>query len=141
MPRVVHFEIHADDPERAISFYQSVFGWQFQKWEGPLEYWMIITGPEGTPGINGGLVNRSGETLNRRRLCNRLRVHHRRPIRRSLRRVDRRQRRHHSSPQDAHTRRWLAGLRQGHRRQHLRSPPGGPVRRLISRNRLLSDCH
>ena len=61
MPRVVHFEIHAGEPERAISFYQSVFGWQFQKWEGPLEYWMIITGPEGTPGINGGLVNRSGD--------------------------------------------------------------------------------
>ena len=61
MPRVVHFEIHAGEPERAISFYQSVFGWQFQKWEGPLEYWMIITGAEGTPGINGGLVKRTSE--------------------------------------------------------------------------------
>ena len=61
MPRVVHFEIHADDPERAANFYQSVFDWQFQKWEGPLEYWMIITGAEGTPGINGGLVKRSGD--------------------------------------------------------------------------------
>ena len=30
MPRVVHFEIHADDPERTISFYNSVFGWEFQ---------------------------------------------------------------------------------------------------------------
>ena len=29
MPRVVHFEIHADDPERAINFYKSVFGWEF----------------------------------------------------------------------------------------------------------------
>ena len=56
MPRVVHFEIHADDPERAISFYNSVFDWEFQKWEGPLEYWMIITGAEGTPGINGGAI-------------------------------------------------------------------------------------
>ena len=61
MPRVVHFEIHADDPERAISFYNSVFGWQFQKWEGQWDYWMIITGPEGTPGINGGLVKRTSE--------------------------------------------------------------------------------
>ena len=61
MPRVVHFEIHADDPERAISFYNSVFAWHFQKWEGPLEYWMIITGAEGTPGINGGLVKRTSE--------------------------------------------------------------------------------
>ena len=61
MPRVVHFEIHAGEPERAISFYQNVFDWQFHKWEGPMEYWMIITGAEGTPGINGGLVQRRGE--------------------------------------------------------------------------------
>ena len=26
MPRVVHFEIHAENPERAIAFYQSLFG-------------------------------------------------------------------------------------------------------------------
>ena len=56
MPRVVHFEIHADEPERAVSSYNSVFGWKFQKWEGPLEHWMIITGAEGTPGINGGTI-------------------------------------------------------------------------------------
>ena len=61
MPRVVHFEIHADDPERAISFYNSVFDWEFQKWEGQWDYWMIITGTEGTPGINGGLIKRTAE--------------------------------------------------------------------------------
>ena len=33
MPRVVHFEIHADDPERAIRFYHSVFGWNFTPFE------------------------------------------------------------------------------------------------------------
>lgn len=27
MPRVIHFEIHADKPERAMRFYHSVFGW------------------------------------------------------------------------------------------------------------------
>lgn len=59
MPRVVHFEIPADSPERAVKFYQEVFGWQFQKWEGPLEYWMVTTGPEGQPGINGGLLRRN----------------------------------------------------------------------------------
>ena len=31
MARVVHFEIHAADPERAAKFYQSVFGWRFQR--------------------------------------------------------------------------------------------------------------
>jgi predicted enzyme related to lactoylglutathione lyase len=58
MPRVVHFEIHADEPERAVQFYSSLFGWQFTKWAGPMPYWLITTGPEGTPGINGGLMKR-----------------------------------------------------------------------------------
>lgn len=57
MPRVIHFEIPAEDPERAIAFYGSVFGWTFQKWDGPAEYWMVDTGQEG-PGINGGLMRR-----------------------------------------------------------------------------------
>jgi predicted enzyme related to lactoylglutathione lyase len=61
MPRVVHFEIHAADPERAVNFYKMLFDWQFQKWEGPMEYWMVITGPDGQPGINGGLMRRQGE--------------------------------------------------------------------------------
>lgn len=61
MPRVVHFEIHAGDPERAVKFYQTLFGWNFQKWEGPMEYWMVITGPDDQPGINGGLMRRQGE--------------------------------------------------------------------------------
>ncbi len=61
MPRVVHFEIHANEPERSISFYEKVFGWSFQKWEGPMEYWLIVTGPDDKPGINGGLVRRRGE--------------------------------------------------------------------------------
>lgn len=60
MYRVVHFEIHADQPERAITFYNSCFGWQFQKWEGPMDYWMIRTGDPATPGIDGGMVLRRG---------------------------------------------------------------------------------
>lgn len=58
MPRPVHFEIHADDTERASEFYGTTLGWQFQKWEGPHEYWMIVTGSDDAPGINGGLVKR-----------------------------------------------------------------------------------
>lgn len=61
MPRVVHFEIHAGDPARAITFYEKLFGWSFQKWEGPMDYWMVMTGSDDTPGINGGLVRRQGE--------------------------------------------------------------------------------
>lgn len=60
MPRLVHFEIHADDPARAQVFYASVFGWQFQQWDAQ-EYWMIITGADDEPGINGGLMRRRGQ--------------------------------------------------------------------------------
>ena len=56
MSRVVHFEIPASNPERASAFYQKVFGWKIEKWPGPMDYWMVTTGAEGTPGINGGLM-------------------------------------------------------------------------------------
>ena len=58
MSRVTHFEIPADDPERAIKFYETVFGWTIEKWDGPIEYWMVMTGPEDQPGIDGGLARR-----------------------------------------------------------------------------------
>jgi len=58
MPRVIHFEIHADNPERAIAFYRQTLDWTFDKWEGPMPYWLVKTGPENEPGINGGLLPR-----------------------------------------------------------------------------------
>lgn len=57
MPRVVHFEINADDPERAARFYTDVFGWAVDIWTGPAEYWLIDT----AGGINGGIMRRMGE--------------------------------------------------------------------------------
>ena len=60
MNRVVHFEIHAENPGRAAGFYGSVFGWQCKKWEGPEEYWLVTTGKDNEPGINGGIVKRRG---------------------------------------------------------------------------------
>jgi hypothetical protein len=58
MPRVIHFEIGADDPERAVKFYETVFDWKIEKWAGPSDYWLISTGPESAPGIDGGLGKR-----------------------------------------------------------------------------------
>lgn len=58
MPRIVHFDIPSDNPERAQRFYQDVFGWEFTKWDGPMEYWMIKTGDDKQPGINGGMAKR-----------------------------------------------------------------------------------
>lgn len=54
--RIVHFELPADDPARCMKFYEGAFGWRFEKWDGPIKYWMIKTG-EG-PGIDGGLARR-----------------------------------------------------------------------------------
>ena len=55
MPRLVHFEMNVKDVHKAISFYEDVFGWKFQKWDGPMDYWLIMTGDENEPGIDGGL--------------------------------------------------------------------------------------
>lgn len=60
MPRVIRFEIPAENPERAAKFYREVFGWEIQKWAGPMDYWLAKTGAEGQPGINGGLMRREG---------------------------------------------------------------------------------
>jgi len=59
MSRAVHFEIHASKPQAAIDFYSSLFGWSFNKWDGG-DYWMIHTGPDEQPGIDGGLLPRRG---------------------------------------------------------------------------------
>ena len=58
MPRITHFDIPSDNPERAQKFYQNTFGWKFDKWDGPMEYWMIRTGDDSQPGINGGMARR-----------------------------------------------------------------------------------
>ena len=73
MNRVVHFEIHAADPERAAKFYSSLFGWEIKEWLIPgveikpeNRYWTVTTGKEDKEhpgewaGINGGIVVRRG---------------------------------------------------------------------------------
>jgi hypothetical protein len=57
MARVVHFELSADDPERAVKFYTEALGWKIHKWDGPQDYWLASTG-EG-PGIDGAIMRRS----------------------------------------------------------------------------------
>jgi uncharacterized protein len=58
MPRVIHFEISMENPERAVQFYSKVFGWEIRHLSGVQDYWLISTGPEDQPGINGGLFKR-----------------------------------------------------------------------------------
>jgi predicted enzyme related to lactoylglutathione lyase len=59
MARPMHFEIQASNPQVLIDFYSAMFGWSFNKWEGG-EYWLIQTGSDNEPGINGGLLPRRG---------------------------------------------------------------------------------
>lgn len=61
MGRVVHFEIHASDLDRAERFYTEVFGWSVTHWSGPVDYRLVTTGPAETPGINGAILQRRGE--------------------------------------------------------------------------------
>lgn len=62
MNRVTHFEVQADDIERAKKFYQEALGWKIEQWmkkeEGGMDYWGLMTGKEGERGINGGLYER-----------------------------------------------------------------------------------
>lgn len=65
MNRVVHFEIQADDLDRAAKFYRDIFGWVIERWPGlEMEYRMVMTAPQDSkePGISGGLLKRPTKT-------------------------------------------------------------------------------
>ena len=55
MPRIVHFDVYSNDPLKTVDFFTKVFDWKFNNWGGPMEYWLITTGPKDKPGIDGGL--------------------------------------------------------------------------------------
>jgi predicted enzyme related to lactoylglutathione lyase len=64
--QVVHFEIPADDVERAQAFYREAFGWRINSVP-EMNYTLVSTtetdetGAVKTPGaINGGMLRRSG---------------------------------------------------------------------------------
>ena len=59
MGRVSHFEITADDPDRAAEFYRKAFGWEFTDWGGPFKYLLATTGPTDQVGINGAIMARN----------------------------------------------------------------------------------
>ena len=61
---IVHIEIPAANASAAGKFYQDVFGWKFNKFEGgPIEYWLVTTGGDKEPGINGGMTRpREGQS-------------------------------------------------------------------------------
>ncbi len=53
---VTHFEIYADEPEKLVEFYRTLFDWHIEKAVG-VDYFFIETAPQ--PGaIRGGLLHR-----------------------------------------------------------------------------------
>lgn len=61
MTRAIHFEIHAADVQRAVDFYRTVFGWEFQDWSeyAGVAYFGAVTGADDQPGINGAIMQRA----------------------------------------------------------------------------------
>lgn len=62
MGRPVHFEIHAQNVERARDFYGAVFGWTFEDWTAfaGSPYLGCVTGPADAMGINGAIMQANG---------------------------------------------------------------------------------
>jgi uncharacterized protein len=56
------FGITADDVGRARRFYEQVFGWRFEAW-GPPDFYLIHTGDEKNPGVQG-LLHKRREPVN-----------------------------------------------------------------------------
>ncbi|HEX3051061.1 MAG TPA: VOC family protein [Aggregatilineaceae bacterium] len=60
MPRPTHFEINAKDLAKVTAFYRSVFDWKIEKWDGPMDYWLVGTGEDSSRGIDGAIFNSEG---------------------------------------------------------------------------------
>ena len=64
MPTIVHFEIPADNLQRAKTFYGDLLGWKIEKYEdqnnpSSMEYWLITTTDEkGEKALMGGMMQR-----------------------------------------------------------------------------------
>ena len=57
MAKTVHFEIPADDPQRASMLYHDALGWEISRFcDEP--YWLVRAGADDEPGANGALVAR-----------------------------------------------------------------------------------
>ncbi|WP_299164445.1 VOC family protein [uncultured Eudoraea sp.] len=55
MSSIIHFDISAEDVQRAKNFYEQLFGWKIEKFPAsPVEYYLIETSTaSGEKGIGG----------------------------------------------------------------------------------------
>ena len=134
MSRPIHFEIQADDLERAKGFYADVFGWTYEDYSQVTgaPYWGVLTGPEDSPASTAGLLERPAAPGRRRRAptppCSPWgsRTSTPRPRRSRPPAAGR-------AAQDRAHRDGVAGLLPRHRGQHVRHPPARRERRLRAR--------
>ena len=49
--KLVHFEVPAEDADRAQKFYEDLFGWEFQRYEGPFDYRTTSAGGDPSGGL------------------------------------------------------------------------------------------
>ncbi len=57
MPKIIHFEIPAEDTKRAVAFYTKAFGWKINSYGGEgMDYWLVTAGEDKEPGINGAII-------------------------------------------------------------------------------------
>ncbi len=61
MPKVIWFELSADEPKRAMGFYSKVFGWKFKQYEDQ-EYWLVTAGAKDEPGTDGAIQLREKQS-------------------------------------------------------------------------------
>lgn len=59
MPKFVHIDISADQPERAAAFYRQAFGWVVTRLEGPMPYWLLTVDEADPQAIGAGIGQRS----------------------------------------------------------------------------------
>jgi len=58
MPTIVHFDVPAEDVERAKIFYSALLGWKYESYP-EMQYNLITTtNLDGTPGVGGGMGKR-----------------------------------------------------------------------------------
>lgn len=58
MPKFVHIDIAADDPQRAADFFSKVFGWSAQELDGLVPYWLLRPSPKDQTAIGAGVARR-----------------------------------------------------------------------------------
>ena len=72
MSKVIHFEIHVDDMERAKKFYGDAFGWTYEDYSDYVgyPYFGTITGEDSELGIDGALMQREGLSPSKNQVLN-----------------------------------------------------------------------